>query len=319
MNLPAEITWTEEVKKRINDAVAEEVSRIRICQKVFPTHRFTSTPLDVLVDTVELPPPPAGTPLILSPPATPPVFPPIRIPEGVTRQFVQLNSEFEVTVAQARNEPERRICQTLSRMAAKSIALAEDAIIFHGEGASTLLPALRVTPHQLGSAAQGLLGAADPRPPNAPDDNDPDRVSEPIDVDPLPGSPPSPHYGERVFTAVADGIAKLVRKGQAPNYALFLPTRVYADTFVPPGHQSLVTTAERIRPLVEGGFFGTGVLPEHQGLLVALGGQPTVIYMGEEAEVEYVRRDRVRYFFCVTERVQFVARDPRALVLLRFN
>ena len=126
-------------------------------------------------------------------------------------------------------------------------------------------------------------------------------------------------YGENVFVAVATGIAKLVSKGQAPDYALFLPTRVYADTFVPPGNQSLVTTADRIRPLVEGGFYGTGVLPSDRGLLVALGGQPTVIYMGRETEAEYVRKDRAQYFFSVTERVQFVPRDPRALVLLKFN
>jgi uncharacterized linocin/CFP29 family protein len=309
MDLPPEITWNEAIKKRINDAAAEEVGRIRICQKVFPTRHFTGLPLDVIDDTVNLP----------APTGRPPVFPPITVPEGVTKQFVQLDTEFEITVAQAKNELESMICQTLSRMAAKSIALAEDMIIFQGRGASALLLPLRVTAHQLSAAANGLLGAADP--PNA-DDNDPDRVSKPIDVPRLAAAAPGrqgPIWGENVFTKVVEGIAKLVRKGQAPGYALFLPTPVYADIFVPPGNQSLVTTADRIRPLVEGGFYGTGVLPDNRGLLVALGGQPTVIYMGEEAEVDYVRRDRVRYFFCVTERVQFVARDPRSLVLLRFN
>jgi hypothetical protein len=55
MDLPAEITWNEAVKKRINDAVAEEVGGIRICQKVFPTRHLTSSPLDVLVDALDLP------------------------------------------------------------------------------------------------------------------------------------------------------------------------------------------------------------------------------------------------------------------------
>jgi uncharacterized linocin/CFP29 family protein len=313
MDLPPEITWNDELKKHIDDAVAEEVGRVRICQKVFPTRRFTSTPLDVLVDAVDFPAK-----------GSPPVFSPIRIPEGVTKPFVELDSEFEITVAQARNEPQSMICRTLSRMAAKSIALAEDMIVFRGQDAKALLSPLRVTADQLRSEDNGLLGAADPRDAN---DDDPDRVSVPINVYPLsapaspPTSPPAPPrliYGENVFAEVARGIAKLVRKGQAPNYALFLPTRVYADTFVPPGDQSLVTTADRIRPLVEGGFYGTGVLPDNKGLLVALGGQPTVVHMGKEAVVEYVRRERTRYFFCVTERVQSVARDPRALVLLRF-
>ncbi len=298
MDLPSEITWNETIKKRINDAVVEEVGRVRVCQKVFPTRYFTNSPLDVLVDALDLP----HT---------------RRIREGITKQFVEIDLEFEITAAQARNEPEDMICQTLSRMAAKSIALAEDKIIFQGEDAAGYLPA-GVRAYQLASAARGLLGAAEPR---DADDADPDRVSVPIDVNPLPaqGRRPGLTYGENVFVAVTAGIAKLISKGQAPDYALFLPTPVFADTFVPPGHQSLVTTADRIRPLVEGGFHGTGVLPPDRGLLVALGGQPTIIYMGREAQVEYIRKDRSQYFFSVTERVQFVPRDPRALVLLKFN
>jgi hypothetical protein len=94
---------------------------------------------------------------------------------------------------------------------------------------------------------------------------------------------------------------------------------VYADTFVPPSAASLVTTAERIKPLVEGGFYGTGTLPEDRGLLVALGGDPTGLYVGREASAEFLRKERSKFFFRVVERVQFVARDPRALVLLKFE
>jgi hypothetical protein len=122
MDLPPEITWNEAVKKRINDAVAEEVGRIRICQKVFPTRylNLTGSPLDVLNDALDLP----NT----------------RIPEGRTKRFVELDFEFPITVAQARNEPEGMTCQTLSRLAAKSIALAEDMILFQGQNAGGQLP-----------------------------------------------------------------------------------------------------------------------------------------------------------------------------------
>jgi uncharacterized linocin/CFP29 family protein len=125
-------------------------------------------------------------------------------------------------------------------------------------------------------------------------------------------------YGENTFAALTDGIARLTAKGQAPNYALILPTAVYADTFVPPSPASLVTTAERIRPLVEGGFYVTGTLPEDAGLLVALGGEPTSLYVGREAAAEFVRKEGANYIFRVVERVQFVARDARAFVLLKF-
>jgi uncharacterized linocin/CFP29 family protein len=295
MDLPTEITWSDTVKKRINGAVLEEVGRVRISQKVLPTRHFTNSPLDVLVDALDLPH--------------------IRIREGITSPFVEIYLEFPVTAAQVRNEAESMICQTLSRMAAKSIALAEDMIIFRGRDARNDLPA-GVQADQLDAAHHGLLGAAAP---STVGDANPNQVGVPIDVNPPPNPRPGLIYGENVFAAVAAGIAKLVSKGQAPDYALFLPTGVYADTFVPPGPQSLVTTADRIRPMLEGGFHGTGVLPPDRGLLVALGGQPAVIYMGREAEIEYVRKEGAQHFFRVTERVQFVARDPRALVLLKFN
>jgi Encapsulating protein for peroxidase len=292
MDLPREIAWDAAVQQRISDAVSAEVGRTRICQKVFPTRALAGSPLDVLVDALDLPH--------------------YRVAEGMTRQFVEISQGFSLTAAQARSEPQSMICRTLSRMAAKAVALEEDMIIFRGRNAPRL-PDMEVDQDR--SAGTGLLGAAWPVDTN---DDDLNRVSVPIEVR-LRDPQTTGVYGEHVFAAVADGIAKLTSKGQAPPFALFLPTRVYADTFVPPGHQSLVTTADRIRPLVEGGFHGTGALPEHEGLLAALGGEPTIIYVGREAETEYVRQQGARYFFQVTERVQFVARDPRALVLLRFE
>jgi uncharacterized linocin/CFP29 family protein len=144
-------------------------------------------------------------------------------------------------------------------------------------------------------------------------------VSQPIDVPLAQDARPGVLWGENTFTAVADGIAKLVSKAQAPEYALFLPIKVYADTFAPPGNQSLVTTADRIKPLVVRGFHGTGMLPPDRGLMAALGGEPTILYVGRDVELEYDRKDTAEYYFRVVERVQFVPRDPRALVLLKFE
>jgi hypothetical protein len=200
----------------------------------------------------------------------------------------------------------------------------EDTILFQGKNAK--LPA-NVQAEQLDTAEDGLLGAANTNT----DDNDGNKVSVPIDVHPAPaaggGAQPAAGggaqrrviWGENTFTEVARGITKLVTKGQAPPYALFLPTKVHADTFTPPGDQSLVTTAERIREMVEGGFHGTGTLPPDKGLVMALGGEPISLYLGDEAHIEYVRREGQAYWFRVMERVQFVPRDPRALVLLNFK
>jgi hypothetical protein len=87
---------------------------------------------------------------------------------------------------------------------------------------------------------------------------------------------------------------------------------------------TLTTTADRIRPLVTGGYYGTGSLPTApdpagSGLLVSLGGEPTTIYIAQDAVTAFTQLggDGL-YRFRVFERVQIVNRDPRALVLLAF-
>jgi uncharacterized linocin/CFP29 family protein len=258
------------------------------------------------------------------------------VSEGDTKPFVELYREFSLTTTQIKQEPEFKVGETLARMSAKEIALAEDAYTFQ----KSSKPRNRADIPVLNSPAinadnwrldrdLGLLAEANP---DDADDGDPNKVSVPIDVPqtavagggPRPGRAgggvgPNALYGEETFKAVTKGIARLVGKAQAPPYALLLPTGVYADTFIPPSVASLVTTADRIRPLVEGGFHTSGVLPEKEGLLVALGGEPVKIFVGREATAEYVRKEGAKYFFRVVERIQYVVRDPRSLVLLKFS
>ena len=288
-----EINWPDSVWQDINAAALTEVGKVRIAQKVFPTAGLNNNATEVPNEVIK--------------------FADLSIEEGKTKPFVEIFQEFPLTSTQVKKESDSKICKTLARMAAKAIGLAEDIIIFQGKDGQPNLPG-NVKTELLDSAASGLLGEANPA---DADDGDVNKVSKPIEVQPVVGRP-GVLYGENTFTAVTDGIAKLVRKAQAPNYALFLPTKVFADTFAPPSPQSLVTTADRIKPLVEGGFYGTGTLPEDRGLLVALGGEPTGLYVGREATNEFVRKEGSKYFFRVAERVQFVARDPRAFVLLKF-
>jgi uncharacterized linocin/CFP29 family protein len=291
-----EVNWDQSIWQAINDAVKMEMGKVRISQRVFPTMMFDMNPTEVPNDVINFQDPDG-----------------LSIREGSTKPFVEIYQEFPLTNTQVSKEAQNKTCKTLARMAAKSLALAEDTIIFQGNTGS--LPG-NVKADQRDSTLAGLLGEADPKDANNDDDN---KVTVSITIAKLKNSQTGAVFGENVFSAVADGIASLTRKAQAPNYALFLPTKVYADTFVPPSPASLVTTAERIKPLVEGGFYGTGTLPEDKGLLVALGGDPTSLYLGREATTEFLRKDGAKYFFRVVERIQFVARDPRAFVLLKFD
>lgn len=283
--------WPQTIWDEINKAVKAEVGKIRKAQLVFPTVVFDNDPTQIINDVIN--------------------FADLSIEEGKTKAFVEIYKEFPLTSTQVKQEPTIRTCKTLARMAAKAIALAEDTIIF--QGADVTLPG-DVSANNRASANSGLLGEAV----KDPDDSDPNKVSEPRKV-PYLADNPNVDYGAGTFRAVTEGIQLLVSKGQAPPYALFLPTVPYADTYSPPGNESLVTTADRIKPLVEGGFYGTGTLPVDQGLLVALGGEPTTLFVGREITTEYVRMEGSKTIFKVVERVQFVARDPRAFVLLLFE
>jgi uncharacterized linocin/CFP29 family protein len=293
MNATSELGWDASVWKEIDDAVVAEMGRVRSAQKVLPATLYDNHPTEVVNEVIN--------------------FSDLSIREGQTKPFVELFQEFTLTAAQAMNEAQLRTCHTLAQMAAKSIALGEDTVIF--QGASGQLPA-GVKAEAIESAGGGLLGEANPKDAN---DNDPLKVTVPIVVPRLPASRPGVLFGENLFTAVADGIAKLTAKAQAPKFALFLPVRVFADAFVASSEASLVTTADRIKPLVEGGFQETVSLPPDRGLLVALAGEPTRIFVGREAGAEFVRKEGSKYFFRVVERIQFVARDPRAFVLLKFK
>jgi uncharacterized linocin/CFP29 family protein len=289
MPTSSEVNWDPAVWKEINDAVMAEVGKVRVAQKVFPTTLFDNDPTEVPNDVID--------------------FRTLTIQEGRTKAFVEIFQEFSLTSTQVAKEPQIMTAKTLARMAAKAIALAEDTVLFQGKNGK-LPGSVKTAPDTLDN--DGLLGEADS---SSASDTNSTKVSVKIPVQQT--GRPGVLYGENLFSAVATGIVKLTaNKSQAPKYALFLPVSAYADTFVPPGNESLVTTAERIRPLVEGGFYGTGTLPEDEGLLVALGGDPTTLYLGREATMEFVRKEGSKYFFRVVERVTFVARDPRAFVLL---
>jgi uncharacterized linocin/CFP29 family protein len=298
-----EIGWTEATWTAINDDVRREASRIRIGQKVFPTSILDGDPAQIPDERINV--------AVL------------RIPEGETKPLTEIFVEFPLTVTQVAREVDEHTAATLARMAAKQIALGEDAFVFQQSpaamGAGGVVPVIGVPNPQvqinIRAVDVGLLGEAG----NAP------AMQIPVPRLPAGGGAAAaaarPLWGANTFTAVSNGIAQLIANAQGPPFALILPTAAYADTYVPPSKESLVCTADRIKPLVEGGFYTCGVLPSNpnnEGLLVALAGEPVRLFVGREASCEYVRKAGKDCVFRVVERVQYVVRDPRALVLLQF-
>lgn len=218
------------------------------------------------------------------------------IAEGRTKPFLELSVDFSLTQSQVDNESTLHTAMTLAKLSAKSLALAEDMLLLQGSKAE--LPRI-IKVNNRHSAEEGILG---------------DRDEREIAVKPLEAG----CYGPQLFTAVVQGIADLGKQGQPGPYALLLESSIYADAFAPLAG-TLATTADRLTPLLPGGFYGTGALPKESGLLVSLGGDATTIYVAQDTTTAYTGEDRDgRHLFRVFERVQFVARDRTSAVNLKF-
>ncbi len=280
-NLGRDQLWMPQVWADIDKAVLDEVGSIRVVQKVFSS---TSMPNAANVPADHFDPDA------------------MKIDEGGTKPLIEISVEFSLTQSQVDNEATLHTGRTLAKLAAKSLALAEDTLLLQGHEAK-LPNNVKVINRQ--SAEQGLIGAGDGR----------DISVKPLDS----GSGSAAVYGAGLFTAVTQGIAELNKKGQPGPYALLLESSVYADAFSPVAN-TLVTTADRLTPLLTGGFYGTGALPKDTGLLASLGGEPTTIYIGQDAVTAYTQEDgEGNYRFRVFERVQFVARDKAAFVNMKFQ
>jgi uncharacterized linocin/CFP29 family protein len=271
--------WNDAVWASLDDGVSKAVNAVRVIQRVFPT--------------VQLPD-------VTSVPAD--QFDPgkMSITEGATKPYAELAVQFTLTSGQVASDPTGTTAITLAKFAAKDLALAEDLLILQGDDAkSGLPPTVRIESggHSLG---KGILGLVHHRTITVPDSGDPVANS-----------------GAHILAAVAQGIAALSKEMQAPPYALLLDTDAFASTW-----GSVINGAPAytvLNPVLTGGIYGTGAMPANTGLLIALGGDPTTVYFGNDPVTEPTHRDGSGMnHFRTFERVQFVARDPRAFVRLEF-
>lgn len=271
--------WDDTVWGSIDDGVMKAAMAINVVQKVFPT---------VQADKKNYVPADIFNPERMS------------IEEGHTRPFIELVIEFPLTNGQVNDEPSGATAITLSKLAAKSLALGADMVILQGKNAE-LPSSVRIESGE-DSVGYGLLGLAHERKITV---NPPD-----------PGAPTN--SGGEILAAIAKGIALLTKDLQAPEYALIEDTNAFAVTW-----GSVINGAPAynvLNPVLTKGIYGTGAMPPNTGLLIALGGDPTTIYIGDDPTTEPTLKEKAgRYFFRTFERVQYVARDHRAFVILDFS
>jgi uncharacterized linocin/CFP29 family protein len=286
--------WNQQIWGDIDKAVQEEVGRIRVAQKVFPSTVVNNV---LPVSRNRVVPFGGGVPVFPSPDEFQP--------------FLEISTEFVLTQAQVDGEDNVHLAPSFAKWAASLIADAEDALLFLGPGSIPgLPPQVNVTnqPLPLGGVPLGVVAEANAYAVTAVDPGD-------------------------LLGAIALGRAALFARAQPGPYALFLSPTRYAQSFAQPAAGLLLTPGDQIPHVVTGGFymvnsldaaavmFAFPVPPPNAdiGILVSLGGEPAKIILGTDAITAFTYTDPLGFYhFRVFERIQMVVRDGRAFQILQF-
>jgi uncharacterized linocin/CFP29 family protein len=318
--------WNDHIWTEIDKAVREEVGRVRVAQKVFPSTVVNN----VLPVSMNRAMPFVGT----GSPAEP--------VDDVFQPFFEISTEFVLTQAQVEGEESLHLALSRARMAASALANAEDTILFLGPGFD--LPGVNVTNY--GAIPPGFVDEAAVHYLRAKKDPDLAKRFRFSDV-----KEAELDYVGKIIGAVSDGMGLLNSRGQPGPYALFLSPDRYAQSFAPAEKGHLSGPGDQISRIATGGFnmvsslavdnlkpwldkeskkesktFLT-VVGTHRnlppdisdiGLLVSLGGEPVKIILGSDATTAFTHTEAGKYHFRVFERIQMVVRDGTAFQILKF-
>ncbi len=257
----------------------------------------------------------------------------LTVNEATIFPLIELVVEFTLTPQQVEREEELMTAVTLATRAANLLKQAEDITIFQGRRA--IEPGPDQHPLFRDRKVRVRSGPAEASLVFAPEEND-DSSRQIVSVHPRDAAVDPRRYGENTFEAVADAYARLqggegLAQAHYGPYVLVLHHRPYADTYAPLP-VTLITPADRIKPLVEAGFYGTGTLPELPepsgtdtlpkltGILMSLGGNTVDLVIGMDATTAFLQEDpEGLYRFRVYERFALRLKDPSAVMRLEFR
>jgi uncharacterized linocin/CFP29 family protein len=300
------VGWTPDFWDRIDRAVHDEMCRVGVGRRflpLLPVPNALTVPADTITDIRES----ESAPTVLG------------VDEAAVTPLIEIWVEFALTQQQTAAEEALQTAVTLATRAANLLSQGEDLLLFQGDTEIRRDPlfALRTIQTRGGPGPRGLANAA----------ADPPLLT--IDV---PLGDDGKTYGEETFTAVAEAYSGLQKKGHYGPYALVLPTKAYADAFAPLKN-TLILTADRLLPIVEGRLYGTGTVPENievgresppkqkdVGVLLSLGGNTVDLAFGRDATTEFLTEDNQGLSrFRVYERFALRDKDTTGRVALLFE
>jgi uncharacterized linocin/CFP29 family protein len=235
----------------------------------------------------------------------------LHVDEAKTQSIAELEVEFTLSTQQVQHQAEWKTGVSLAIRAANLLSQAQDVVLLRGQSAvdgkgGEQDPLFRDGTVRLktGPAGSGLLRVG-----TLPAD-------QTIPVPRLASK--QNKWSEHTSDAVGLGYAALQAKGHYGPYALVLHTVPYADTYTALPN-TLIMPADRIKPMVTAGFYGSGAMPPLTGILVSVGGNSMDLVRGQDAIVAYLFEDRQGYHFRVYERFALRLKSLDAVIKLGFD
>jgi uncharacterized linocin/CFP29 family protein len=268
--------WDLDTWAEIDAAVADEVQRVSVVHQLFGVDKMGA----------------AGQAAIAVPAGQVNPYGVLSVPESVVEAYAELAVPFDLTPAQAEAESTLHQGRALARLAAKRLALAVDQYVLRRPAYNVKLYA----PESVGvSSRDGVYEEAA------------------TTIGAAPGN------ATQLLRAANQAISNLLTAAWPEPYALLLSNDLYTFAYSSIGG-STDTPVKRLAGRVEH-VFTSPALTTTEGVLVSLAGEPITIYIARHAGVTFTgaisnARSSVHYRFRVSERLQYVIKDPTAIVTL---
>jgi uncharacterized linocin/CFP29 family protein len=221
----------------------------------------------------------------------------LEIDDGKTLRVTTIACDLYLKTQEVR-DPELAAARDLLGRAADIVGRLEDTIVFNGqpdehEAPGNNLPKI-YTVHG-GQRISGLL-------------NNPDSLRQGIQCE--------ADLGERLVGAIVAAIQQLEGRGHYGPFACVLGHTFFRAANTPnPG--ALVLPSDRIVPFLNGPLLRSSVVPDSQGVVVALAGRPIDLVVATDIHVNFVQMSvEPRYVLRVSERFVLRMKQPTAACVL---
>jgi uncharacterized linocin/CFP29 family protein len=278
------IPWTDEQWARVTDTIQQEASRARVAATFLPL--FGPLPADtdyVATDTVEVKDEAGNKRLAIDDTTT------IPVPTLQVRVYVR---------GAQMADPELTSALQLFRRASNVLARLEDAVVFGGQQAQNKGPQIanhlpKIWEILGGKGSDGLVSGAGAKQELTADDSN------------------------ALVVGVSKAISTCEADGHFGPFALVLGQTLFT-TAQTPNDDSLVLPQDRIIPFLEGGsLLRSSLIPDDQGVLVALGGTPVELVVATDISLNFLQvTPDPMFVFRVFEKVVLRIKEPGAIVRL---